>query len=815
MQNESSRKRKSSSSSSSSSKRNGNGNKNNIINDDDDDPRPTAQDVGMVVRALCRQDRYDGGQSWNLARKILLDYATNCQDQDDQNQSDDQKDDQDQNHQIVPVEAYNDVLSSMEGRGGQRETMELLRLMENGMRYNNNHNHNHNNNHPKRRYHPLPTLSSYHNVLHVLGSGGRNGVEIALNLLLSMTKDDTITIVEPTADTYELVMSMILRKENQYMNNNMNNNSINNNYKQMKKRTSYSKQRNNAEFQWKGAIQILETMANRNVTATTVMYNRAISACANAREVRHAMSLISKMKDAKVPPDTVTYNSLISACAAVGQWKNALRLLDECENSNNNNNNNHNNNNNNNNNNRHNVRPDIITYTNAMKACARGKVPTRALALLEAVKKKKNLKLDAYVYTTVIDACGKSKMWRKALDLLDEMKESEIIPNAYTYSAAMAACGNGSQWERALELLNQMKEKNMRINIITYNSAITALAKASRNNARSSTRTSTGSSSSSSSSSLDEPRLHRRHVEFGGGVDKEQLWKRALALLKEIKDNGIQPDVYSYSSAISACGSAGRYEEAIDLIKMMRENGVQPNAIAYTGAISACARCGEWAPAMQLFIDMKADGIQCDVVAYNAIISALSNGNKAKMAYEFWNEMCGKGDDNVRNIQPDIITLTSVISCLNRSGSEKDLEIMDVAFADAVERQIVLRDDSMDTASEFDLSGMSLPVARATVRFILRRLLESDQTHCKENLILITGVGRNHNTSKRRIEDEGADPSTSANGGTTALREYVRQVLRDDFNPPIYSTVPKLAMGTIEVNKDIINNWMDSQRTTS
>lgn len=109
-----------------------------------------------------------------------------------------------------------------------------------------------------------------------------------------------------------------------------------------------------------------------------------------------------------------------------------------------------------------------------------------------------------------------------------------------------------------------MTEKGMKINTVTYNAAISALAKAARNNVRHS---------------------------FGddaAGIDEEQLWKRALSLINQMKRDRAWPDVYSYSAAISACGAGGCWKEALTLIKTMKSGPakLRPNRISYTGAIS-------------------------------------------------------------------------------------------------------------------------------------------------------------------------------------------------------------------------------------
>ena len=182
-----------------------------------------------------------------------------------------------------------------------------------------------------------------------------------------------------------------------------------------------------------------------------------------------------------------------------------------------------------------------------------------------------------------------------------------------------------------------MADRGMKINVVTYNAAISALAKAARNNVRQSI----GDDST--------------------GIDEQQLWKRAMSLIYRMKKERIWPDLYSYSAAISACGSGGEYQEALALLKTMKFGPakLRPNRVAYTGAIckifvcyfvaklvlrlnlivlfadistiAACAKAGEWSHALELFVNMQTDRIKADVVAWNALISAFMNGGKPDM----------------------------------------------------------------------------------------------------------------------------------------------------------------------------------------
>jgi hypothetical protein len=54
--------------------------------------------------------------------------------------------------------------------------------------------------------------------------------------------------------------------------------------------------------------------------------------------------------------------------------------------------------------------------------------------------------------------------------------------------------------------------------------------------------------------------------------------------LSQMKADGIEPDGFSYSSAISCCGAEGRWEEALELHGGHAKGGprTRPNKIAYT-----------------------------------------------------------------------------------------------------------------------------------------------------------------------------------------------------------------------------------------
>ncbi|CAK0845407.1 unnamed protein product [Prorocentrum cordatum] len=62
--------------------------------------------------------------------------------------------------------------------------------------------------------------------------------------------------------------------------------------------------------------------------------------------------------------------------------------------------------------------------------------------------------------------------------------------------------------------------------------------------------------------------------------EKGGLWQQALALLREIGDRRLAPDVISYSAGISACEKARQWQRAVSLLREMRGARLEPNVIS-------------------------------------------------------------------------------------------------------------------------------------------------------------------------------------------------------------------------------------------
>ena len=140
-------------------------------------------------------------------------------------------------------------------------------------------------------------------------------------------------------------------------------------------------------------------------------------------------------------------------------------------------------------------------------------------------------------------------------------------------------------------------------------------------------------------------------------------------------------------------------------------------------------------------------------------------------------------------------------------------EQSDLVFEEAVKRNLLFKLDSLDTIWEVDLTGMSFPVAHAAIRFALKRVYVSLMDENKmDDLNFITGIGVA--SQNQRGNNGGGGTSNGGDGGGTpvALREFIRDSLRNDFEPPIFCDVPKHAPGTIVIYNKVLEKWSKQEQ---
>ncbi|CAK0840362.1 unnamed protein product [Prorocentrum cordatum] len=131
---------------------------------------------------------------------------------------------------------------------------------------------------------------------------------------------------------------------------------------------------------------------------------------------------------------------------------------------------------------------------------------------------------------------------------------------------------------------------------------------------------------------------------------KGETWRRAVALLSEMWEAQLEPNVISYSAGISACGKGAQWRRAVVLLSEMWEARLKPNVII-----------------LQLWDQRVREG-QAMAVGFGAVQRDVRSASGAQLSYNAGISACEKGEQWQRavallselrkaKLEPDVITL--------------------------------------------------------------------------------------------------------------------------------------------------------------
>ena len=202
----------------------------------------------------------------------------------------------------------------------------------------------------------------------------------------------------------------------------------------------------------------------------------------------------------------------------------------------------------------------------------------------------------ALAYTML--ACSKADRWEESLNLLHLYgnKETSVV----AFNALIAACGRCARPDVAIEVLNEMEAHGIEPDALSFRNAIIACNQAEHAEAR-------NARDNPISLQLQKPMMF-------------EWWECALSLLRRMKESGLSPDIQTYSSVISACEAAGKWQRALGVLQGMREK--DKNLYCFNAAISACEKGGAWVEALELYERMKERGgtLKPNFVSINGVV---------------------------------------------------------------------------------------------------------------------------------------------------------------------------------------------------
>lgn len=135
------------------------------------------------------------------------------------------------------------------------------------------------------------------------------------------------------------------------------------------------------------------------------------------------------------------------------------------------------------------------------------------------------------------------------------------------------------------------------------------------------------------------------------------LWKRAMRLLRTMRQAGVMLDSSDYESVMKACTGATAFDQTLRLFEEMLQSGPEPSPGAYGYAVSACREKVRWQMALHFLMVMKLRGHKLTSKEYSDALRVLAMAGQDHAA-DLLHEM------HEDAVAPDVLCYNCVISSM-------------------------------------------------------------------------------------------------------------------------------------------------------
>ncbi|XP_031272988.1 pentatricopeptide repeat-containing protein At4g18520, chloroplastic-like [Pistacia vera] len=216
--------------------------------------------------------------------------------------------------------------------------------------------------------------------------------------------------------------------------------------------------------------------------------------------------------------------------------------------------------------------PNEFTACSVLKACAEEKALKFGRQLHGAIVKK-TYNNDVYIGTSLVD------MYAKCGEILDSRKvfDEMMNRNTVTWTSIIAGYARKGLGEEAINLFRVMKRRKIIANKLTIVSILRAC----------------GLIGAVQTGMEVHAQIIKNCIQTNVYIGSTLVWfycksGESPTAYKVLQQMPLR-DVVSWTAMISGCASLGHESEALDFLKDMLEEGVEPNPFTYSSVLKACA----------------------------------------------------------------------------------------------------------------------------------------------------------------------------------------------------------------------------------
>mmetsp|Transcript_18417 Transcript_18417/g.45224 ORF Transcript_18417/g.45224 Transcript_18417/m.45224 type:complete len:721 (-) Transcript_18417:184-2346(-) len=162
--------------------------------------------------------------------------------------------------------------------------------------------------------------------------------------------------------------------------------------------------------------------------------------------------------------------------------------------------------------------------------------------------------------------------------------------------------------------------------------------------------------------------------------------ERAAEMLQESSLAGVEPNIVTYTTLMTAAAEEGDLKAVDNLRVDMMVAGVMADQVTYNVLLLACARGADGPKALDVFEEMAVYAIPRDAAAYNYTIQALCKSEMLEEANKLFTEMLTLGHQGNKELAPSLATYTIILQSYAAQGDvDNALAMLEAVKAQGVE----------------------------------------------------------------------------------------------------------------------------------
>ncbi|PON59623.1 DYW domain containing protein [Parasponia andersonii] len=260
-------------------------------------------------------------------------------------------------------------------------------------------------------------------------------------------------------------------------------------------------------------------------------------------------------------------------------------------------------------------------------------------------------------WTAVISACGENGDVARGLGFFIEMLSEYIEPNQFTLTSVLSLCcvmlsfGIGSQVHSLSIKLGF--ESNLRVkNSIMYLYLKTGRIQEAK-------RLFGGMKVNSLVTWNAMISGHAQMMELeGDGLSAYQSGNEALYIFSKLNCSGMKPDMFTFSSVLTVCGSLVALEQGEQIHAQTIKSGILSDVVVGTALINMYNKCGSVEKASKAFVEMSTRTL----ISWTSMITSLAQHGMSQQALHLFEDM------RLAGLRPNQITFVGVLSACSHAG---------------------------------------------------------------------------------------------------------------------------------------------------